>query len=872
MQNLSPMMKQYTKIKQQYKDCILFFRLGDFYEMFFDDALLASRELEITLTGRDCGQKERAPMCGVPFHSAQGYIAKLVSRGYKVAICEQTEDPRQAKGIVERQIVKIITPGTATDNLMLDDKKNNYLCCICASDTGIGLAFCDISTGELFTTQLGTDKITDTLNQIAMYAPKEMLFNYKAEKLLKDMVIKRISTYIGTLPEKEFEFALCAQRVNEQFGQSKIAGELIYSKKDAVCAVGAVVGYLLITQKTDIANILTLIDYKTEEYMNIDLFTRRNLELTETMREGARKGSLLWVLDKTKTSMGARLLKQWLDKPLLNPVHIQKRLNGVSELIESFTARERLCELLDNIYDISRLITRVTLGSITPRDLLSLRRSISYLPEIEEMLKDFKSRILIELNTRLDTLSDIEQLLNISISDDAPAMVKDGGVIKEGYDERLDEFRKAMLEGKVWIAQIETTEREKTGIKNLKVGYNKVFGYYIEVTKSQMKLVPDTYVRRQTLANCERYITPKLKEIENLILGAEEKISRLEAHLFDQVRGKVALQIERLKITSEVIANLDVLCSFATVSQNNSYIMPEVDLSGKIDIKDGRHPVVESLLKDSLFVPNDTCLDKKDNRLAIITGPNMAGKSTYMRQVALIVLMAQIGCFVPASYASIGIVDRLFTRVGASDDLATGQSTFMVEMKEVAAITKNATQNSLIIFDEIGRGTSTYDGLAIAWAVIEYVASLKKIGAKTLFATHYHELTELEDRLDGVKNYCITVKKRGDDITFLRKIIRGGADRSYGVEVAALAGVPVEIIKRAKQILSAIDQKEINLTSNIFIKKTLEKKVEDKEQLALSALGTKEIIDELKKTDVTTYTPIEALNKLNELSNQAKRI
>lgn len=874
MAGLTPMMKQYRQIKAEYADCILFFRLGDFYEMFFEDAVLASRELEITLTGRDCGESQRAPMCGIPFHSADSYIAKLVANGHKVAICEQVEDPKNARGIVKRDVVCIITPGTVTDPKQLDGKKNNYLGCIFKRGFEVALVFGDISTGEIFATKATGANRAQVFNELARYQPTELLLNKEAADSYENDIRQNFSAYIGSVDEKIFDYDEAYAEVVEGLDLDDIDDIGLESKPAVVCAVGGVISYLTNTQKTRLSRVLKFTYYEIEQYMEIDMSTRRNLEITETMRDGSKRGSVLWVLDHTKTSMGGRLLKQWLEKPLLSPAQIMERQAGVQELKDNVQLRDELFEVTEKIYDIPRLISRVSIGSVTPRDMVSLKNSIARLPRLKSLLSDTKSDILANQAKRLDTLDDVYDLLQHAIIDDGntPATVRDGGVIKDGYDQRVDEYRKAMTEGRSWILQMQEQEREATGIKNLKVGYNKVFGYYIEVSKAQTKSVPEHYIRKQTLVNGERYITPKLKEIENLVVNAEERLLRLEIHLFEEVRKKVAEQIERLKTAAEVVAVVDVLCSLAEVAHQNNYICPTIDLSGEIIIKDGRHPVVEKTLKDELFVPNDTLLDKNENRFCIITGPNMAGKSTYMRQVALIVLLAQIGSFVPASYAKIGIVDKLFTRVGASDDLACGKSTFMVEMSEVAYILKNATPDSLIIFDEIGRGTSTYDGLSIAWAVVEYVSDTKKIGAKTLFATHYHELTELENRLDGVKNYCIAVKKRGDDITFLRKIICGGADGSYGVEVAALAGVPSDVIGRAKKILETLEENDPNKPRQVKINLRDTRTQTDEMQIGFETFGSREIIDTLKKIDITTYTPLEALNKLNELINKAKAL
>ena len=871
----TPMMEQYNKVKAQYPDCILLFRLGDFYEMFNEDAQLASRELELTLTGRGADKQNRVPMCGVPFHAADSYIAKLVANGHKVAVCEQMEDPRAVKGIVKRDVIRIVTPGTVTDPDLLDGKKNNYLGCIYKQDAWTALVFADISTGEVFATKLSGSE-TQVYNELARYSPTELFFNRAASNAYEREVRERFDTYIGTVGEELFDFDEAYAEIVEELDLDRMDDVGLEGDEVMIRAVGAAITYLTDTQKTHLKRVLSLTCYEIEQYMQVDMATRRNLEITETMRDKAKKGSLLWVLDRTHTSMGGRLLKQWLEKPLVSPAPILARQQGVGELKGNMRLREELCEELEGIYDISRLISRVSVGSVTPRDLVSLKTSLERLPRLKELLAGTGSEILRLQAQQIDILDDVCKLLGDAVVDeDTPATTRDGGIIKKGFDAEVDQYRAAMTEGKDWVRQIAETEREATGIKNLKVGFNKVFGYYIEVSKSQLGSVPEHYIRKQTIANGERYITQKLKDIESLIINAEERLLRLEIHLFEQVCAEVAKQIERLRRSAQAVAVTDALCSLATVAQQNGYECPQVDLSGKVEIQDGRHPVVEQMLKGELFVPNDTLLDGADNRLCVITGPNMAGKSTYMRQVALLVLMAQIGSFVPASSAHIGIVDKLFTRVGASDDLALGKSTFMVEMSEVAYILKHATKDSLIIFDEIGRGTSTFDGLSIAWAVVEYVADLKKIGAKTLFATHYHELTELEDRLDGVKNYCIAVKKRGGDITFLRKIIRGGADGSYGVEVAALAGVPAGVISRAGQILQTLEQSDVNRASQVKMKIGQPKAAageEDELQMGFEAFGCRELVDELRLIDVMTYTPIEALNKLNELVNRAKTI
>ena len=872
MNGLSPMMRQYLDIKQQYKDTILFFRLGDFYEMFFEDALTASKELELTLTGRDCGLEERAPMCGVPYHSAEQYIDKLIEKGYKVAICEQVEDPALAKGIVKRDVQRVITAGTVTSSGILDDKKNNYLCCIYSGNPA-GVAFADVTTGDLYATEIDCrqDKI---LSEISRYAPAEIISDSALcnNSRLISLIKERFGCAVSCTEDGYFSLDFAEEKIKSHFEKS--ISELPLAGHPSACAaVGALLEYIYQTQMCRLSNIFEINYYNGGQFLDIDFSSKRNLEILSTIRDNKRKGSLIWIVDETRTSMGARMLKSWLEKPLVSCIQIQKRLSAVDELVGNTMLREELRGELSSIQDIERLLGKVISGSANCRDLLALGKSLIPIPAILNNLLNVKCEHLREITGKIDPLEDICSVLNRAIVDNPPFTVREGGIIREGYDEQVDLLRKAMNEGKQWIAELEAREREKTGIKNLKIGYNKVFGYYIEVSKSNIPSVPDNYTRKQTLANCERYITGELKEIENSILGAEERICRLEYSIFCDVKEKVAAAYERILTTAKAIASLDTLCSFAHVSVKNNYCLPVVDMGDKIIIKEGRHPVVEKMLKGQLFVPNDTELDKK-NRFAIITGPNMAGKSTDMRQVALIVLMAQIGCFVPATSAHIGIVDKIFTRVGASDDLSSGQSTFMVEMSEVANILNNATQKSLLILDEIGRGTSTYDGLSIAWAVVEYIADMKKLGAKTLFATHYHELTELEEKLDGVKNYCIAVKKRGDDITFLRKIIRGGADDSYGIEVAKLAGVKNEVIKRAKEIVDSLENTNINKTDIVSMKqrKPEAKKTENDNQIGVFGIDAIEIMDKLKNIDPNTLTPNEALNLLYNLKLKADKI
>ena len=855
-EKITPMMEQYLITKEQYGDCILFYRLGDFYEMFFEDAITASRELEITLTGKNCGLEERAPMCGVPFHSANVYIAKLVEKGYKVAICEQVEDPKLAKGLVKREVVRIITPGTVVDELMLNDEKNNYLCVLYQGEGGSAIAVADVSTGEVYAA--GIEDESRVMGEIVRYAPVEILMNAQAQKSFEKQINTRLRV-TADCKEEEY-FSVDAQRIDRQFGGVQTENQMI------LCAVSAMLRYLEHTQKSGIEYMNRLQIYSVSEYMELDAATRRNLEITETMRDKAKKGSLLWVLDRTRTSMGARKLAQWLEKPLIDTAEIKKRHQAVDELYRDLMLRDELRDILNGIYDIARIVSRISLRTVSPRDMIALKLSLLRLPELEYQLSKTKSPMLSALGKNMDIMEDVRVLLEESICDEPPATLRDGEVIKGGYNTDLDELRFIKKEGTGWIAEAEAKEREETGIKNLKIRYNKVFGYYIEVSNSYKEMIPEHYMRKQTLVNCERYITPKLKEMESTILGAAERIVSLEAELYEQIRSSLEMELDRLKAVCDRIATIDVLASFAEVAYKQNYVMPEMVPGGVLYIQDGRHPVVEKMQKDTLFVPNDTDMDPDDARMMILTGPNMAGKSTYMRQVALITLMAQVGSFVPASAARMTPVDKIFTRVGASDDIAAGQSTFMLEMVEVAAILAHATKHSLVILDEIGRGTSTFDGLSIAWAVAEHMQNPKKSGAKTLFATHYHELTELEDRLDGVKNYRIAVKKRGDDITFLRKIVRGGADDSYGIEVAALAGVPKSVIARAKEILEMISNDEISAAAP----KKQETPAELPSQMDFEAQMALQIAEELKRIDVTTYTPIEALNVLFELSKRAK--
>ena len=864
----SPMMQNYLKTKEDYKDCILFYRLGDFYEMFFDDAITASRELELTLTGKDCGQEERAPMCGIPYHAAETYVARLISKGYKVAICEQLEDPKTAKGIVKRDVIRVVTPGTVIESNLLEEKKNNYIMAIYKNGIYFGMSVCDLSTGDFRMTQIrDTNNFAMLMDEISRYSPSEIVVNElmfnSTEEIIK--IKERFETYIS----KSNGFS---QNVNEIKERSRIVNEddKEIEKLDdyilAITAANGLIAYLVDTQKNNLEYLNKILLYNTSKYMSLDINARRNLEITEKLRDKSKKGTLLWVLDKTSTSMGGRLLRRWLNDPLVDECHINRRLESVKELKEDIILRGDIVDSLKKVYDIERLASKISYGSANGRDLISLKNSTAQLPGIKTILSKAKSQMLKDLYGELDELQDIYAIIDKAIVDEPPISVKEGGLIKLGYDEEIDRLKTPTTDGKNWVLKLEAEEREKTGIKGLKVGFNKVFGYFIEVTKSNLSQVPDRYIRKQTLANCERYITEDLKRLENEILGAEEKVINLEYNAFVEIRDEIEKNVQRVQKSANIISILDVLASFATVADDMNYVMPTVDNSGIIDIKDGRHPVIEKIIGGSEFVPNDTYLDKGENRLSIITGPNMAGKSTYMRQVALITLMAQCGSFVPASYAKIGVVDKIFTRVGASDDLSMGQSTFMVEMMEVATILKEATQNSLVILDEIGRGTSTYDGLSIAWAVAEYISDKEKCGAKTLFATHYHELIQLEEKLEGVKNYSIAVKEKGEDIIFLRKIISGGTDESYGVHVAKLAGVPKAVTTRANEVLRSIERK------NVLNEKKLEKenKKETAGQLDMYNYKLAEIAHEIDKIDLNQLTPIDALNTLLKMKEKMK--
>lgn len=872
-QKLSPMMAQYFEIKKNYPGVILFFRLGDFYEMFFDDAKIASKVLDLVLTGKDCGQGERAPMCGVPFHSADSYIAKLVSYGYKVAICEQTEDPAKAKGLVKRDVVRVITPGTVIENNILDDGVNNYLCALCKGDNETGVCFVDVSTGEFHITSIGkTDEQEKINNQLSTYAPKEILVNSLANELdeVAKFVKSRLDIELEVLDDSCFDFDNATNLILQTMNKDKIDSLGLGKSKPAVSALGAVISYLRENRKTDELEAPSEIEfYEETEFMNLDISARRNLELTRSMMTGDKRHSLLWVIDNTKTAMGKRMLRSWLERPLISVSQISKRQNAVGELVDEPMLRDEVKELLTGVNDIERLMSRIAYGTANAKELRSLCATVERLPALKELLQNANSALLKSIYNNIDTLQDVYELINSSIVDEPPFSMREGGMIRDGYNAEIDELHTIMQGGASVLAEIENREKEATGIPKLKVSYNKVFGYFIEVTNSYKNLVPDTYIRKQTLTNCERYITQELKDLEGKVLGAKDRCVALEYETFCAVRTTVAGEVERIQRTAKALATLDTVASLAEIATKNNYCCPQITTDGTLEIKDGRHPVVEALLNDSPFVPNDTLLDCKTNKCSIITGPNMAGKSTYMRQTALIVLLAQIGSFVPARSARVSVCDAIFTRVGASDDLATGQSTFMVEMNEVSTILKNATDKSLIILDEIGRGTSTFDGMSIARAVLEYV--VKKIGAKTLFATHYHELTAMEGMLNGVNNYSIAVKKRGDDITFLRRIVHGGADQSFGIEVAKLAGVPSAVTKRAKAILKELEANKIEI--DFKAEEAVEEEPTDDEiQFNFKAKSTDEILELLKATDVNTLTPIEAMQTLYDLKKKAEEI
>lgn len=868
MAEYTPMMRQYFEIKEKYPEEILMYRLGDFYEMFFDDAITASRVLEITLTGRDCGQKERAPMCGVPFHAVDSYIAKLVENGYSVAICEQAEDPATAKGIVKREVIRVVTPGTIMDSNALEDTKNNYLASVYMCDGGAGVAFVDISTGEISANQFVGDRLEIMVfNELCRFEPAEIIFNQQAyaSTPLLGAVAERFGCRVRNFYNWAFEKDQARKKIMEKFGEAE--GEIL-EKDFATSAFGALIVYLEETQKTELLNLRHVDVIEKEEFMEIDNFSIRNLELLETMRSQKVRGSLFGVLNKTKTPMGARLLRKWISMPLANCGKISNRHKAVAELLENPIMRQELSDSLRSVLDIERIISKITYKTASCKELLSMAASFENLPAIKKMLQGCKSGVLRTLADQLDDLQDIRMVISEAINPDAPISLREGNLIRDGFSDEVDERRDIMSNGVKWINNFAEEEKEKTGIRNIKVGYNRVFGYYLEISKANEAEVPDYFVRKQTLSNCERYITPQIKEVEEKIVEAESQIVAMEYEIFCRVRDAVSAQVARIQKTAHAIAVCDVLCSFAHVAEKNNYVMPSMNVSDRVSIKDGRHPVVESINSNTVFIPNDTNLDCDESQIAIITGPNMAGKSTYMRQTALIVIMAQMGSFVPATEAEIGIVDKVFTRVGASDDLSAGQSTFMVEMTEVAYILDNATAKSLIILDEIGRGTSTFDGLAIAWSVVEYISNKKKCGAKTLFATHYHELTELEDTVKGVKNFCIAVKKKGDDITFLRKIIRGGADGSYGVEVAALAGVKRDVIRRAKEILAELESRDGEHPTQR--PRSTNVQIEDDFQLMLDIEQENPLVTEIKGLDLDSMSPMEALTKLYELKAKAK--
>ncbi len=865
MAELTPMMKQYFQIKENYPDTILMFRLGDFYEMFFDDAKKVSAELDLVLTGRDCGQEERAPMCGVPFHSADSYIARLVAKGYKVAICEQLEDPALAKGIVKRDVTRVLTPGTVIESTMLDEGKNNFLACIYASKHAVGLCFADISTGSVHVTQFERkNSQRRIINELGRFNPSEIIINSDVLELTQvtDFVKTRLRSSCDLLDDSCFDLSKASAAILRHFNVTSLSQLSLDGAEGAVSALGAVMDYLREVQKSELENIKNIDYYGEGSFMRLDVSTLRNLEITETMRNREKRGSLLWVLDKAKTSMGKRMLRSWLEQPLLSIAKITKRHNAVDELVNNPSVRDDIIDSLSGCQDLERLITRIAYSTANARELKGLSSTLARLPAIKDYLSSCKSSLLAELCSDIVPLEDLVELIDGAIIDEPPFSVREGGMIKDGFNAELDSLRDILNNGKGYIADIQLREQERTGIKKLKIGYNRVFGYYIEVSNSFKELVPEDYIRKQTLTNCERFITQELKELESKVLGAQERIVKLEYEIFDTVRKKAAEHLFEIQKTAAAVAAVDVLCSFAKVANENNYCCPSMNASDRIVITDGRHPVVEKVI-DFPFVPNDTVLDCADNRCAIITGPNMAGKSTFMRQVALICLMAQAGSFVPALSAELCVVDGIFTRIGASDDLASGSSTFMVEMTEVADILKNATSKSLIIFDEIGRGTSTFDGMSIARAVLEYSADKRKLGAKTLFATHYHELTELENSVSGVKNYSIAVKKRGDDITFLRRIVSGCADGSYGIEVAKLAGVPSSVVERAKVVLKELEGEGLKVPVHV------ESEPQYDMQMSFGTSNANDIVEKLKKIDVNTLTPIEAMSVLYELAKQA---
>jgi DNA mismatch repair protein MutS len=904
MAELTPLMQQYMQIKEQYKDCILFYRLGDFYEMFYEDAIKCSKELEIALTGKNVGQEERAPMCGVPYHAVDGYLSKLISRGYRVAICEQTEDPKMAKGLVKRDVVRIVTPGTNLNTQVMDESKNNYLMAIVHTINVYGISIIDITTGDYYVTEVDHER--KLMDEIYKWAPSEIICNdsFLVSGIDIEALKASLTVTLSPLEPWYFDDEQCVRALKDHFGVASLSGLGLADYTIGVIAAGSIMQFLVQTQKNSLSHITKLIPYSYEKYMLLDSFTVRNLELTQTMREKQKKGSLLWVLDKTKTAMGARLLRSYMEQPLTDYDMIHHRLEAVRQFKDDMISREEIREYLNPIYDLERLMSKISYKSANPRDLIAFGSSLSMLPHIKLLMQNFDSTLLKGICENLDPLEDIYSLIEKSIAQDPPLAVKEGGIIKEGFHAEVDQLRKAKTEGKDWLMELENKERESTGIKNLKIKFNRVFGYYLEVTNSNINLVPDTWIRKQTLTNAERYTTPKLKELEDVILGAEDKLYSLEYQLFCEVRDRIAQEVQRIQQTAKAIAKIDVFTSLALVAEQNNYTEPKINTDGSIVIKNGRHPVVERMISHDMFVANDTVLDNKKNRVSIITGPNMAGKSTYMRQTALIVLMAQIGSFVPADYADIGIVDRIFTRVGASDDLASGQSTFMVEMTEVANILRNATKSSLLILDEIGRGTSTFDGLSIAWAVVEHISNPALLGAKTLFATHYHELTELEGKLEGVNNYCIAVKEQGEDIVFLRKIVKGGADKSYGIQVAKLAGVPDSVLKRASEIAADLTGNDLALkaknieapeyatSENVFVQEELfpdaadnpmpakkgfcnlhstgkkTRKMAATQMSLFSSVGNEDVIAEIRNMDLTRITPMDAMNKLYQLQNK----
>ena len=864
-EKLTPMMQQYMETKNQYKDCILFYRLGDFYEMFFDDALCVTKELELTLTGKSCGLDERAPMCGVPFHSAESYINRLVERGYKVAICEQVEDPKSAKGLVKREVIRVVTPGTNSFTSSLDETRNNYLMGIVSIEGKFGISVVDVTTGEYLMTEV--DSVSKLLDEINKFTPSEIICNdtfYISGVDMNDLS-SRLGIVISPLDPSYFDKDSCQRALCRHFKVSTLEGLGFKEYAIGTIAAGSIMQYLEETQKCSLAHISHLLPYHTGKYMLLDRNTRRNLELVETLREKQKRGSLLWVLDKTKTAMGARKLRSSLEQPLIDKETILQRYDAIDELNQDVITREELREYLNPVYDLERLLSKISYKTVNPRDMIALESSLSMLPHIRLLCSNFKSDLFQDFTQNLDPLEDVYQLIHSAIVEEPPISVREGGIFKKGFNEEIDHLRNAKTEGKNWLADLETTEKEQTGIKNLRIKYNKVFGYYLEVTKSFVNQVPDTWIRKQTLTNAERYTTPELKEMEDTILGAEDRLYNLEYAVFCQLREEIFQQMDRIQQTASVIASIDMIASLAYVAEHNHYVRPKLNNKGILRIKDGRHPVIEQMIAHDMFIPNDTFLDEDSHRLVIITGPNMAGKSTYMRQTALIVLMAQLGSFVPASQADISLVDRIFTRVGASDDLASGQSTFMVEMTEVANILHNATKNSLIILDEIGRGTSTFDGLSIAWSVVEHIVDKKLIGAKTLFATHYHELTELEGKLEGVQNYCIAVKEDGEDIVFLRKIVKGGADKSYGIQVAKLAGVPEQVLVRAREIADQLENKDAlsldGVVNQMAVSSPGEKTMN---QLSIfDTMGndqTDDILFELRDIDLSRVTPMDAMN------------